>query len=188
RGSSAPLRSATDAAIQLVEAAQGADGYVNSHYTVAEPGRRWADFAHGHELYCAGHLAQAAVAHHRATGEDRLLRIARRFADYLDGTLGPGQRPRTPGHPEIEIAPVELYRETGERRHLDLAGFFVDQRGHGWLGPGRYQSPGYYQDRVPVREATEVEGHAVRALYLTTGVADLYLETGEAALLQALSR
>src|SRR5262249_12859493 len=92
------------------------------------------------------------------------------------------------GHPEIEMALVELYRETGERRYLDLAGFFVDQRGHGWLGPGRYQSPGYYQDRVPVREATEVEGHAVRALYLTTGVADLYRETGAAALLQALGR
>src|SRR5262249_918801 len=122
----------------------------------------WTDFAHGHELYCAGHLIQAAVAHRRATGEDRLLWIARRFADYVDATFGPapGKRAATPGHPEIEMALVELYRETGERRYLDLAGFFVDQRGHGWLGPGRYHSPGYYQDRVPVREAAEVEGHA----------------------------
>ena len=77
------------------------------------------------------------------------------------------------------MALVELYRETGERRYLDLARFFLDQRGHGWLGPGRYNSSAYYQDRVPVREATEVEGHAVRALYLTAGVADVYLETGE---------
>ena len=83
---------------------------------------------------------------------------------------------------------TELYRETRERRYLDLAGFFLDQRGRAWLGPGRYNSAAYYQDRVPVREAAEVEGHAVRALYLTAGVADVYLETREAALLAALDR
>ena len=176
------------AVIDIVGAAQGEDGYLNSHYQVAEPGRRWTDFAQGHELYCAGHLFQAAVAHHRATGEDGLLRIARRFADYLDARFGPGKQPGTPGHPEIEMGLVELYRETGERRYLDLARFFLDQRGRAWLGPGRYNSAAYYQDRVPVREAAEVEGHAVRALYLTTGVADVYLETGEAALLAALDR
>jgi uncharacterized protein len=176
------------AAIDVVGAAQGADGYLNSHYQVAEPGRRWTDFAHGHELYCAGHLFQAAVAHRRATGEDRLLAIARRFADYLDARFGPGKQPGTPGHPEIEMGLVELYRQTGERRYLALARFFLDQRGHGWLGPGRYNSSAYYQDRVPIREATEVEGHAVRSLYLTAGVADVYLETGEAALLSALER
>jgi DUF1680 family protein len=184
------LRSRMAEAIELVAAAQGADGYVNSHYQVAEPGRRWTDFAQGHELYCAGHLFQAAVAHHRATGEDRLLRIARRFADYLDTIFGsdPGKRPVTPGHPEIEMGLSELYRETGERRYLALARSFLDQRGRGWLGPGRYNSAAYYQDRVPVRDATEVEGHAVRALYLTAGVADVYLETGEPALLTALER
>jgi hypothetical protein len=182
------LRSHMAAAIDIVGAAQGEDGYVNSHYQVAEPGRRWTDFAQGHELYCAGHLFQAAVAHHRATGEDRLLGIARRFADYLDTSFGPGKRPGTPGHPEIEMGLTELYRETGERRYLDLARFFLDQRGHGWLGPGRYNSAAYYQDRVPVREAAEVEGHAVRALYLTAGAADVHLETAEAALLTALDR
>jgi DUF1680 family protein len=182
------LASAIDATIALVAAAQGEDGYLNSHYQVAEPGRRWTDFAQGHELYCAGHLFQAAVAHRRATGDERLLSIARRFADYIDGVFGPGKRAATPGHPQIEMALVELHRETGERRYLDLAGFFVDQRGRGLLGPGRYNSAAYYQDRVPVRDAAELEGHAVRALYLTTGVADLYLETGEAALLAALHR
>jgi len=175
-------------AIDIVAAAQGDDGYLNSHYQVAEPGRRWTDFAQGHELYCAGHLFQAAVAHRRATGDERLLGIARRFADYLDATFGPGKRPGTPGHPEIELGLTELYRLTGERRYLALAGFFLDQRGRGWLGPGRYGSSAYYQDRVPVREASEVEGHAVRALYLTAGVADVYLETGEPALLAALDR
>jgi DUF1680 family protein len=182
------LRSHMATAIDIVGAAQGEDGYLNSHYQVAEPGRRWTDFAQGHELYCAGHLCQAAVAHHRATGEESLLRIARRFADYLDARFGPGKHPGTPGHPEIEMGLAELYRETGERRYLDLARFFLDQRGQGWLGPSRYNSAAYYQDRVPVREASELEGHAVRSLYLTTGVADVYLETGEAALLTALER
>jgi DUF1680 family protein len=188
RAPSEALTRLMDAAIELVGAAQGPDGYVNSHYTVAEPGRRWTDFAQGHELYCAGHLCQAAVAHHRATGDTRLLAIARRFADHVAGLFGPGKRVAVPGHPEIETALVELYRETGERRYLDLAGFFLDERGRGRVGPGRYNSAAYYQDRVPVREATELEGHAVRQLYLTAGVADLYLETGEPALLTALRR
>ena len=173
--------------IDLVAAAQGADGYINSHYTVAEPDRRWTDFAHGHELYCCGHLIQAAVAYRRATGDDRLLAIAGRFVDYLHARFGPGRRVATPGHPEIELALAELYRETGERRHLDLAAFFLEHRGHGWLGPGRFNSPVSFQDRVPVRQSTTVEGHAVRALYLTTGVADLYLETGDKALLETLN-
>jgi DUF1680 family protein len=188
RAPSAGLATSSATLIDLVAAAQGDDGYLNSYYTVAEPGRRWTDLAHGHELYCAGHLIQAAVASRRATGDDRLLAIARRFVDYVHSVFGPGRRETADGHAEIEMALVELYRETGERRHLDLAAFFLDQRGRDRIGPNRHNSPAAFQDRVPVREATTVEGHAVRALYLTIGVTDLYLETGDAALLSTLTR
>ncbi|MDQ3811234.1 MAG: glycoside hydrolase family 127 protein [Chloroflexota bacterium] len=173
--------------IELIEAAQQPDGYLDSYYQVAEPGRRWTDFTHGHEMYCAGHLAQAAVAWHRATGDERLLRVAVRLADHIDARFGPGRREATPGHPQVEMALVELYRETGESRYLRLAQALVDRRGRGLLTGGRFSSA-YYQDRVPVREAVAIEGHAVRALYLACGVADLYMEDGEATLLEALQR
>ncbi len=178
-----------DELIALLEAAQQEDGYLNSYYQVVAPERRWADLDHGHELYCAGHLFEAAVALHRTTGNTRLLAVARRLADHIDSVFGPGKREGAPGHPEIELALVELYRETGERRYLALAQFFVDQRGRGMMrGDQHYYGPEYHQDRVPVRQAEVVEGHAVRQLYLTAGVTDLYLETGEAALLEAMQR
>lgn len=177
------------AAIDLVAAAQMPDGYLDSYWQVVEPDRRWADLDHGHELYCAGHLFQAAVAFYRATGQDRLLRVAQRFADHIDIVFGPGKQQGTPGHPEIETALVELYRATHERRYLDLAAYFLGQRGQGILrGIHRNVGPEYHQDRVSVRETDVVEGHAVRQLYLTAGVADLYLETGEQALLDAQLR
>jgi DUF1680 family protein len=177
-----------DETIDLLVAAQQADGYLNSHYQVVRPDERWTDLDHDHELYCAGHLFEAAAAMHRATGDERLLQVACRFADHIDSLFGPGKRDGAPGHPEIELALVELYRETGERRYLDLASFFINQRGSGRMrGYGRL-GPEYHQDRVPVRQATVVEGHAVRQLYLTAGVTDVYLETGEQALSEALTR
>src|SRR5262249_28371650 len=144
------LRSTVDAVIDVVGSAQRGDGYLASYSQAAEPDKRWTAFAHGHELYCAGHLFQAAVAHRRATGDERLLRIARRVADHVAATFGPGGRTAVPGHPEIEMALVELYRETGERRYLSLASFFVDQRGRGLLGPGRFISPASFHPRPPV--------------------------------------
>ncbi|MDX1523199.1 MAG: glycoside hydrolase family 127 protein, partial [Anaerolineae bacterium] len=177
-----------DQAIDLIAAAQQADGYLNSYYQVAKPDERWTDLDFGHELYCAGHLFEAAVAHVQATNDPKLLAVATRLADYIGSVFGPDKRPGAPGHPEIELALVKLYRVTGNQAYLDLAGFFIDQRGQarmrglGWLGPD------YHQDRVPVREASEIEGHAVRALYLTTGVTEVYRETGEPALLAALQR
>src|SRR5918994_5776791 len=148
------LERMVNVAIGEIEDAQQPDGYLNTYFVSEKAPERWTDLTHKHELYCAGHLFQAAVAHHRATGSERLLNVARRFADHIDATFGPDKRPATPGHPEIEMALVELYRETGERRYLDLAGFLVDRRGHRWLGPShRYNSSAYFQDRVPGRES-----------------------------------
>jgi DUF1680 family protein len=175
---------AGDHVIELIEAAQEDDGYLNSYYQVAKPGARWENLAWNHEMYCAGHLIQGALAHARVRGDNRLLGVARRFADLLAEVFADRG---TPGHPEIEMALVELYRHTGERRYLELCQGLVDRRGHATLQPARMGSS-YFQDRVPVREQDEVEGHAVRALYLGAGVTDLYLETGEAALLEAMER
>ncbi|MEV6171656.1 beta-L-arabinofuranosidase domain-containing protein [Streptomyces sp. NPDC051954] len=187
-----------DRMIRLLAEAQQDDGYLQSYYQVVKPGLRFVELRWGHELYCAGHLIQAAVAHHRATGRDDLLTIARRFADHIDDTFGPG-RPvdGIPGHPEIETALVELYRETGERRYLDLAGYFVDRRGHGLLHDGPPMlgdahavppGPAYYQDHVPVRAVETVTGHAVRQLYLLAGVADVVAETGDPQLRATMER
>ncbi|NJP48466.1 glycoside hydrolase family 127 protein, partial [Actinacidiphila epipremni] len=133
---------------------------------------------------CAGHLIQAAVAHHRSTGGKELLDVAVRFADQIDATFGPGKPiDGFDGHPEVETALVELYRETGERRYLDLAAYFVDRHGHGVLG-----GEAYCQDRVPLREQSDVEGHAVRQLYLLAAAADLAAETGDGELLSSCER
>jgi uncharacterized protein len=174
---------AGDDVIELIEAAQQDDGYLNSCYQLT--GReRWSNLAWDHEMYCAGHLIQGAIAHHRVRGDDRLLNVGRRFADLLVDVFDDWG---TPGHPEIELALVELYRVTGERRYLDLCQGLIDRRGQATLQPARFGSS-YFQDRVPVREQDEVEGHAVRALYLAAGVVDLYMETGEAELLEAMER
>jgi len=179
--------SKVDRIVDLICAAQQSDGYLNSYYQVAEPGRRWTDITHGHEMYCAGHLAQAAIAWYRAAGDDRLLRVTTRLMDLIDAEFGPGKRDATPGHPEIEMSLVELYRATGERRYVHLAQTLLDRRGRGLLTGGRFNSA-YYQDRVPVREASTIEGHAVRAVYLACGVTDVYLETGDSELRSAIER
>ncbi len=188
RGSRAALEAMARCAIQMLARTQCADGYLNSYYQTVKPDRRWQELAHGHELYCAGHLFEAAVAFKRGTGDDSLLRIAVKFADLIAREFGPEARQGPPGHPEIELALVELARETGERRFVALADFFLERRGRGSLiGPKQFPD-GYYQDRVPVREAEELEGHAVRQLYLTAGMTDVWLETGDERLRRALDR
>lgn len=192
-GKDEKLGAAVDELIALLADAQQENGYLDSWFQVVHPDQRFTDLRWGHELYCAGHLIQAAVAHHRATGRTDLLAIARAFADHIDSVFGQGKQvDGVCGHPEIETALVELYRETGERRYLDLAAYFVDRRGHGLLAgtSGRGGGPGlaYFQDRVPVREAANVEGHAVRQLYLLAGAADVATETGEEELRAAVER
>jgi uncharacterized protein len=174
---------------RLLRDAQQPDGYLDSHFQVRFPGERFVQLQWGHELYCAGHLIQASVALHRTTGDTGLLEVARRVADLIVETFGtePGKVDGVCGHPEIETALVELYRETGAKSYLGRACYFVDRRGHGLLGDGRFGRH-YWQDHLPVRDAASVEGHAVRQLYLLAGVADVYLETGDAGLLEALER
>jgi DUF1680 family protein len=182
------LRRMADEVIALVSAAQEPSGYLNSYYQVVEPDRKWADLDFGHELYCAGHLFQAAVAFMRALDDGRLLQVACRLADHIASVFGPGKKEGACGHPEVEMALVELYRATGDETYLKLAQFFIDQRGKKRMRGLGANGPEYHQDHVPVREAEEVAGHAVRQMYLATGIADLYMETGEQALLEAAHR
>ncbi len=179
------LQEMADEAIELIVSTQAEDGYINTYYQHLAPDKRWSDIEFGHELYMAGHLIQAAIAHRRATGKDDLLQVARRFADYIGSVFGPDKHKVVPGHPEIEMALIELSRETNDECYLDLAEFFIDQRGYNTLG-NRFYGSWYYPDHVPVREASKIEGHAVRALYLVAGVTDAYMETGEESLLHAL--
>ena len=168
--------------IDRIEENQWKDGYFNLYYTVCEPGKRFTERSN-HELYCAGHLIEAAVAYFEATGRDRFLHCMMRYADCIERIFVKERSAafETPGHEEIELALIRLYRCTGEKRYLDLCAFFLNRRGvsdkekHGL----------YMQDHLPVREQTEAEGHAVRALYLYSGMADLARETEDQALLTA---
>jgi uncharacterized protein len=175
-----------ESCIGLIEGAQDDDGYLNTYFSVDRVDERWSNLRDLHELYCAGHFIQAAIAHHRATGDQRLLTVATKLADLIDATFGSateGKREQVDGHEEIELALVELYRETGERRYLELARFFIDTRGKGTIGG----SP-YHQDATPLREQSAMVGHAVRAVYLNAGAADLLLEGDDRALRRALDR
>jgi DUF1680 family protein len=182
------LQMLADEVISLVSAAQQPDGYLNSYYQTVEPDGKWTDLDFGHELYCAGHLIQAAIAFKRAVDDERLLKVACRFVDHIETVFGPGKREETCGHPEIEMALVELSRLAGEKRYLALAQFFVDQRGKGKMRGIGANGPAYHQDHAPVRQAEGVTGHAVRQMYLATAVADLYMESGEQALLETSHR
>ncbi len=171
--------------IETIMAAQMDDGYLMSFYQVVKPERRWMDIALGHELYCAGHLLQAAIAYHAATDDDRLLGVADRLVNHLVATFGEGRRSVTPGHPGIEMALVEFYRYTGRDDCLALARDFIDRRGR-FAFDG--VEPWVFQNHAPVTEQSSLVGHAVRQMYLVAGVADLYLETGDGALLDVLQK
>ncbi|MFI1728451.1 glycoside hydrolase family 127 protein [Streptomyces acidicola] len=186
-GAATALDAETAALTEAVASAQEPDGYLNTAF--GRPGQqpRYSDLEWGHELYCHGHLIQAGVAQARARGEGELTKIARRAADHICATFGRGGIEGVCGHPGIETALVELARLTGEQRYLDQAALFVDRRGHQALADIEF-GRAYYQDDVPVRDATVLRGHAVRALYLAAGAVDVAVETGDDALLAAIVR
>jgi hypothetical protein len=171
--------------IGLLGQAQRPDGYLNSYFQVSgEP--RYTRLAWSHEMYCAGHLIQAAIALQRGAGDQRLLAVAVRLADHLVREFAGAER-GLDGHPVIETALAELYRETGTAAYLDLARQFVDQRGRGLAGNSG-MGRRYLQDHMPVRASATEVGHVVRALYLEAGVSDVAAETGEQALLDSSRR
>jgi DUF1680 family protein len=183
-----------DGVIAKIAAAQEPDGYL---YTVGQIGKtaekpiccvsksRWEDLRMGHELYNAGHLFEGAVAHFQATGKRNFLDVATKYADLLTRVFGPGKNMGVPGHEEVEMGLVKLYRVTGNEEYLKLARFFLEQRGnaqgHELYGP-------YAQDHVPIVEQSTAVGHAVRAAYLYTGMADVAALTGAPGYVAALDR
>ena len=192
----AELRGRIDAVTAVIEAAQDDDGYLNSYVCGPRRALRWTDFDL-HELYCAGHLIQAAVADVRSSGERRLLEVASRVAEHVHSTFAaepPGTGPgpaafSSGGHPEIELALAELYRETGDRRFLDLCGQFLRVRGRREQDTQREAfGPEYFVDHAPIQGMERMAGHAVRALYLAAGATDYVLETGDAGFDAALRR
>jgi DUF1680 family protein len=197
------LRQRVESMLDRIVAAQETDGYLVSSFIAKEPEKKWADMRTGHEMYNAGHLFEFAVAHHQLDGGTKALDAAKRFADHIDRTFGPGKRYEVCGHQGIELALVKLYRATGEKRYLDLCRFLVDERGHAH-GTGRkpfvpvpfveperepgltdyefsrvvwraklYWRNGRMQDHKPLLEQTEAVGHAVRASYIYAAMTDL---------------
>ncbi|RUS43825.1 glycoside hydrolase family 127 protein [Cohnella sp. AR92] len=195
------LEAVVDAVVDLMGRAQKPDGYLNTYYSVAAPDRRWKDFSFGHELYCAGHLIEAAVAYYESTGKRKFLDVMCRYADYIDRIMGPqsGQIQAYCGHEEIELALVKLHRATKEQRYLDLSRHFIEERGKqpsflkedaGFGGPSkdRWFDLDYHQAHAPVREQETAEGHSVRAMYLYAAMADLALAYADETLTEALRK
>lgn len=199
------LEQTADEVIALLGRAQCDDGYLNTYFTLTPGVRRWENLTEGHELYCAGHLIEAAVAYFEATGKDTFLNIMRRFADLICKTFGPkeNQIHGYPGHQEIELAFVKLFRITGEHRYLETAKYFIDERGktpnyflqeqkrpdyHSIFSEFANYDPSYSQSDAPVREQKDAHGHAVRATYMYCAMADLAQEYQDEELLEACKR
>lgn len=200
----AQLTKLVDEVADKIISAQQPDGYLNTHFIVTQPEMRWKNLRDWHELYCAGHLMEGAIAHYQATGNRKLLDALCRYADHIDATFGPepGKKHGYPSHPEIEMALVRLYHATDEARYLKLAQYFIDERGNS--NPHYYDVEAvasgddpkkfwariyeYCQAHLPIREQPKVVGHAVRAMYLMAGVADIAHEIDDLSLLETSER
>lgn len=200
------LEKIVDETVDLIGEAQQEDGYLNTYFTIKEPENRFTNLCECHELYCAGHMMEAAVAYYKATGKDKLLKIMCRMADLIDANFGPEEEKRHgyPGHEEIELALVKMYEVTGEERYLKLAKYFIDERGKkpyyfdiefekrnhashfSYLYPpyGMYSNgQKYEQYHLPIREQKTFEGHSVRCMYMASGAVDVARLTGDEELM-----
>lgn len=191
------LEKTVDDVIDIIDRAALKDGYLNTYFTVKEPEHRWQNLQECHELYCAGHMIEAAVAYYEATGKDKLLNVMKKMSDLICDTFGEGRKRGIPGHPEIELALMRLYHLTDNEKYRDMAKYFVDERGRepnffkeerakrGWehfhMNP---EDREYSQNHKPVREQDKAAGHAVRAVYLYTGMADVAGSTDDKELLK----
>jgi DUF1680 family protein len=197
----ADIEAKIEAIVDDFEKAQAPDGYLNCWYLGREPEKRWSNLRDNHELYNAGHMLEGAIAYFETTGRRRWLDVMERYVEHIRQNFGtgPGQKRGYCGHQEIEIALIKLYHLTGEKKHLDLATYFINERGHqpphyfdvereerekkGWeyqrYVQGTYE---YSQSHRPVREQDKVVGHAVRAMYMYTAMADLAVELNDAGL------
>jgi DUF1680 family protein len=189
------LEKQIDAIIAKIAAAQMSDGYVDTHFQVNAPEKRWTNLRDWHELYCTGHMIEAAVANYQATGKRTFLNVAIKAANYVDSVFGdgPGKRMGYPGHPELELALIKLWRVTGDDRYFRLSRFFIENRGSKFFATehntpiDRYDGT-YWQDNLPIKEQNNIVGHAVRAGYLLSGATDVAAETRDPDLLNAINR
>ena len=190
------LEKTADEAIEAVCAAQREDGYLDTYYLINDQDMIFTNLKDNHELYCFGHLTEGAAAYYQATGKDRLLKAAERFADFIASKLGHGEGKKAgyPGHEIAEMALMRLYDLTGEQKYLDLAKYFIDERGtkpyyydieRGLTCPEGEERYSYNQANRPVRQQDEVQGHSVRAVYLYSGMADVARATQDESLLKA---
>ena len=183
------LEKKADEWIDKFAAAQQPDGYINTYYTLTGLDKRWTNMDK-HEMYCAGHMIEAGVAYYQATGKRKLLDVCVRMVDHMMSIFGPGKRHWVPGHEEIELALVKLYQVTNEEKYLDFAYWLLEERGHGYgsMGGEGTWNKSYYQDDKPVREMTDIAGHAVRCMYLYCGMADVAAIKGDSGYIAALDR
>lgn len=194
------LEKTADEVIDLLGRAQQPNGYLNTYFTIKAPNEKWTNLRDKHELYCAGHMIEAAVAYYQTTGKRKFLDMMCRFADHIDRVFGKEDNKISgyPGHQEIELALIKLYRVTGNKRYLTLSQYFIDERGQAphyfdiekesrgdnkafWWSD-EYGDYSYHQAHLPVRDQTKAIGHAVRAMYMYTALADLVAETGDESL------